>query len=348
VLLFIAAILTAATGADLGVAAGTAAAASTAESLAAHGEYASAIAIDEQLAVRTGPLFLINPAAAGEASRAAEDTVMAWAAALGREGDVDEAVILYRSVTASSLRRDALEALAALLFKTATADAAQAQYTNAILRLQEIGALAPATPGGVLAAKQLPIDQAGEAGVLVTAGRATDAVAILDTVVREHSAQAKRTADSLFPSALLAAGEEDLVHDSYQEALAALHQLAAGFSSSAEAVLAQEMLAAPQTVSGTLVTRAGSPVSDRVRLSSNYKAQPGGMYQTTGPFYTVTADASGDFSISNVPIGGPYVLEVYSDGNWTTMINPNTNQPAEPVSVTPLVPVELTFVVLPS
>jgi hypothetical protein len=42
------------------------------------------------------------------------------------------------------------------------------------------------------------------------------------------------------------------------------------------------------------------------------------------------------------------VLEVYADGNWTTQINPTTNQPADPVMVTPLVPVDLTFVVLSS
>ena len=63
---------------------------------------------------------------------------MAWAAALGREGQVDSAVALYRTVTAPALRGSALDALAALLLKTATQDAAQAQYPLAIERLQEI------------------------------------------------------------------------------------------------------------------------------------------------------------------------------------------------------------------
>jgi hypothetical protein len=39
---------------------------------------------------------------------------------------------------------------------------------------------------------------------------------------------------------------------------------------------------------------------------------------------------------------------VFANGNWTTLINPSTNQPANPVMVTALVPVDLTFVVLPS
>jgi hypothetical protein len=348
VLLVIGGIATAATGVVVGAAAGTAAAAATASTLAAAGDYAGAIAIDQGIEARTGPLYIIDAGAAGTAATAAQQTVMAWAAALGRAGKVDQAVALYRSVTAASLRKRALDALAALLDKTAASDAASTRYPSAILRLLEIGRLAPATPDGVQAARQLPIDQAGEAGVLVTAGRAADAVVILNTVVKEHSAQATRTADSLFPAALLAAGEEDLAHDYYREALGELQQLVTGFPASAEAAQADAMLAAPATVSGTLVTHSGSPVSGRVRLSSNYKSEPGGMYQTSPPFYFTTADAAGDFTFTGVPIGGPYVLEVFSGGSWTTLINPSTNQPANPVTVTSLIPIDLTFVVLPS
>jgi tetratricopeptide (TPR) repeat protein len=348
VLLLIAAVVMAATGAVLGTASGTAASASTAAALAAHGNYANAIAVDGEIAQRTGPLHVIDSTGAGNATRAAEETVMAWAAALGREGQVDSAVALYRTVTAPALRGSALDALAALLLKTATQDAAQAQYPLAIERLQEITRLAPATPSGRQVSHLLHIEQAGEAGLLITAGRAGDAVAMLNTVVAEHSAQATKTADSLFPSALLAAGEEDLGRDGYLEAVSAFDQLVTAFPSSAEAALAQSMLAAPQTVTGTLVTHVGMPISDKVRLSSNYKSEPGGMYQTSGPFYSTTADASGDFSFSDIPVGGPYVLEVFSGGNWTTLINPNTNEPADPVMVAPLVPVDLTFVVLSS
>jgi hypothetical protein len=348
VALVIAGIVIGTAGAAVGMASGTEAATSTAATLADRGFYAQSIALDDEIAGRTGPLYVVDEGAAADALHAAEQTVMAWAAYLGRKGEVDSAVALYRAVTAPALRKPALDALAALLVKTSTADAAQAQYVNAISRLEEIRSLAPATPGAVQVARLLPIDQAGEAGVLISAGRADDAVTILDTVVRERSPQATRTADSLFPSALLAAGEEDLAHDAYLEALAAIDQLVTTFPSSAEAALGQAILEAPQTVTGTLVTHLGLPISDKVRLSSKYKAEPGGMYQTSGPFYSTTADASGDFSLSNVPVGGPYVLEVYADGNWTTQINPTTNQPADPVMVTPLVPVDLTFVVLSS
>lgn len=348
VALVIAGVVSGTAGAAVGMASGTAAATTTAATLADRGFYAQSIAIDEEIAGRTGPLYVVDEGAAADALRAAEQTVMAWAAYLGRKGEVDSAVALYRTVSAPALRRPALDAMAALLLKTSTADAAQAEYPSAISRLLEISILAPSSPGGVQVARLLPVDQAGEAGVLISTGRAADAVTILDTVVRERSAQATRTADSLFPSALLAAGEQDLAHDAYLEARSAIDQLVTTFPSSAEAALGQAMLVAPQSVTGTLVTHLGLPISDRVRLSSNYKAEPGGMYQTTGPFYSTTADASGDFSLSHVPVGGPYVLEVYADGNWTTLINPTTNEPADPVTVTPLVPVDLTLVVLSS
>jgi hypothetical protein len=340
-------ILAAAGGITLGATTSTSSSSSTASSLAADGQYAKAIAIDEAIAGRGGPLAALNPGAAGAARTAAQQTVMAWAAALGRTGRVDVAVSLYRSVTAPSLRKRALDALAALLLATATADARQGQYPNAIQRLTEIAAIAPATPAGVQAKRELPVDQAGEAGALVTAGRAADAVALLQTVLTEASAAATTTAMNLLPAALLAAGQQDLAHDSYQEAVQTLQQLVSSFPSTPEAVEAGAMLHAPQVVSGTLVMHSGAPISARVRLSSNYRTEPGGMYQTTAPFYYATADSSGDFSFSSVPVGGPpYVLEVLSNGNWTTLINPNTNKPANPVKMSPLVPFDLTFVVL--
>ncbi|MHB8489569.1 MAG: hypothetical protein ACYDC4_10345 [Candidatus Dormibacteria bacterium] len=347
VVLVIGSILAAAIGVKAGAASGTSSSSSTAARLAAAGQYAHAIAIDEAIAGRGGPLDALDPGAAAAAATDAQMTVMAWAASLGRKGSVDVAVSLYRSVTAPSLRRQALDALAALLLRTATADAGEAQYPNAIQRLLEIGTLAPATPAGMQAARQLPADQTGEAALLVTAGRGADAVAILGTVLKEGSAQATRMADGLLPSALLAAGEEALVRDSYHEAVSALEQLVATFPNSAEASHAVAMLEAPQVVTGTLVTHSGAAVSARVRLSSHYRAEPGGMYQTSAPFYYATADGAGDFSFSGVPVGG-YVLEVLSAGNWTTLIDPTSNQPANPVKVTAMVPFDMTFVVLPS
>ena len=92
-------------GAAVGMASGTAAATSTAATLADRGFYAQSIAIDEEIAGRTGPLYVVDEGAAADALHAAEQTVMAWAAYLGRKGEVDSAVALYRTVTAPALAK---------------------------------------------------------------------------------------------------------------------------------------------------------------------------------------------------------------------------------------------------
>lgn len=345
--LVIAVLLVAMAGVALGAGASTASAASKAAQLEAAGDFAAAIAVDEVIEGRSGPLFILDSSAASAASVAGEQTLLAWAKALGREGRVDEAVVLYRSVSERSLRPAATAALAALLYASSTSDAAHAAYPAAIARLEEIIALAPGTATGMQALRQLPIDRAGEARVLIASGHAADALTILDEVVDEGSAAATATAVSLYPAALLIAGQEEIAQLSYREAVVDLQRLVAKFPGTAQALQAQAILTAPVPVSGTLVARSGAPESGPVRLSTNYKAEPGGTYKTSGPFITGTADSSGDFTFGSVPVGGPYVLEFFSQGNWTTLIDPTTGQPSHPVRVTALVPVDLTFVVLP-
>ena len=335
-----------------GVAAGasgaTSAAASSAARLVASGDFGRALALDEEISERTGPLYAFDGSAATHAVSAGERTLLAWAAALGRAGNVDAAVALYRSERAPSFRREATDALGALLLETAAADAARGAYPSAILRLEELERLAAGTPAALQAERELPVDQAGAARMLITQGRPADAVAALDAVVKEGSAEAIRTADSIYPTALLAAAKAAITDRADKEALEDLQRVVSSFPQSAQAAGARALLSAPQTVSGTLVNATGSAIAGPVRLSTHYTAEPGGMYQTSGPFFHATADDSGDFIFSAVPIGGPYVLEVFTGGNWTTLIDPTTHQPAHPVTVTSLIPVDLTFVVLPS
>lgn len=335
-------------GVAAGAAGATSAAASTASRLVAAGDFGRAIAIDEQIAERTGPLYVFDSSAAADAVNAGERTLLAWAAALGRAGDIDAAVALYRSERASSLRVEATNALGALLLKASAADAARGAYPSAILRLEQVEQLARGTAAALQAERQLPVDQAGAARMLIAGGYAADAVATLDAVVKEGSAEGIRTADSIFPTALLAAAKEAITDRSDKEALEDLQRVVSSFPGSAQAAQARALLTAPQTVSGTLVNSTGSAIAGPVRLSTHYTAEQGGMYQTSGPFFHSTADASGDFIFTGVPIGGPYVLEVFTGGNWTTLIDPTTHQPAHPVTVTALIPVDLTFVVLPS
>jgi tetratricopeptide (TPR) repeat protein len=341
-------LLSAALGVAAGAAGATAAAVSAAAHLEAGGDYARAIALDEVIEGRTGLPFVLDPSAATDAARTEELTLLDWAKAVGREGRIDEAVAIYRSVSPGPLHTRATEALAVLLYTSSTQDAARGAYPTAILRLEQIVTLAPGTADGKLAQGQLPFYQAGEARQLLAAGRGADSVAVLDAIVAEGSAQATKTADSLFPSALLVAGQEEVAQQSYKEALVDLRRLMAQFPGTAQASQALAMLSAPVPVSGTLVARNGTPAPGPVRLSTHYTAEPGGTYRTSGPFYYSTANAAGDFTFNAIPVGGPYILEVFTGGNWTTLINPSSGQPAHPVKVSALVPVDLTFVVLPS
>jgi tetratricopeptide (TPR) repeat protein len=346
--LVIGALITVAFGTAAGAAGATAAAVSTAARLEASGDFARAIAIDETIEGRSGLPFVFDSSAAADAARTEELTLLAWARALGRAGRIDEAVALYRSVTAGPVRSRATDALAVLLYTSSVREAGRGAYRSAILRLEQVIALAPRTADGKLAVRQLPFYQAGEARQLLAAGRAADAVAALDTIAAEGSPQATQTAESLYPPALLVAGQEAVAQQSYKEALVYLRRLVAQFPGTAQASQALAMLSAPVPVSGTLVSRSGTPASGPVRLSTHYTAEPGGTYRTSGPFYYSTSDAAGDFIFKAVPVGGPYILEVFTGGNWTTLINPGNGQPAHPVRVTALVPVDLTFVVLPS
>jgi len=119
---------------------------------------------------RTGLQFVLDPSAATDAARAEELTLLAWAKAVGREGRIDEAVALYRSVSPGPLHTRATEALAALLYTSSTHDAARGAHPTAILRLEQIVTLAPGTAHGRLAQQQLPFYQAGEARQLLPRG----------------------------------------------------------------------------------------------------------------------------------------------------------------------------------
>jgi tetratricopeptide (TPR) repeat protein len=346
--LVIGGLLCAALGAAAGAAGATAAAVSAAAHLEAGGQYPQAIALDEVIKERSGLPFLLDASAATDAAHTEELTLLAWATSLGRAGRIDEAVAVYRSVPRGPLHTRATDALAVLLYTASTQDAARGAYPTAILRLEQIVALAPTTADGKLAQRQLPFYQAGLARQLLQAGHGADSVAVLDAIVAAGSTQATKTADSLYPPALLVAGQEAVAQQSYKEALIDLRRLVVRFPGTAQAAQALTMLSAPVHVSGTLVTRNGTPAPGPVRLSTHYTAESGGTYRTSGPFYYSTADAAGDFTFSAIPVGGPYILEVFTGGNWTTLINPNSGQPAHPVKVSDLVPVDLTFVVLPS
>lgn len=341
----LAAIALAALGVGGGASSSTADAAAKTADLASNGRYGQAIAIDNAIATRTGPMYVLDRTDVQNSTLNAERTMLAWAEALDRAGHVDQAVALAGLTTDPRLASASDQERASLLLEAAKADAARGDFATALQRLNEILSLG-LTSAASEVARLAPQYEVDEATKLTVSGRGADAVALLDTA-GQQGPSGRAAADAVMPAALLAAGEEALAQGSYREAVTDLKRLVSGYPDSVQAQPANALLGAPQPVTGALVDKHGKPINADVRLSSHFVQQPGG-YVTSGPFYYSTADRNGDFRFDAIPQGGPYVLEVFINGNWMTFVDPSTGQPANPVNVTPLVPVDLTIVELPS
>jgi len=346
VLLLLVAAAIAYVGAAAGMASATADAADRAAAMTRQGQYAQAIALEYRIAALGGPLQFLDRSDVTAAPREAGRSMLAWATALASAGNVDSAVALIGSVTDPSLATQASRERASLLLQAATLAAQRGDYVTAVQRAQQLMASDSGSPQSVAVGALLPDYEVGEAAALVATGHGSDAVAILDAVMAGAPAEANAKAEAAYPAALLSAGREQLATNSYIEARATLQRLVSQYPRSAEAQRARPLLSAGQPVSGTLVDRSGHPIAGRVRLSSHFTALPG-AYFTSGPFFYSSADARGDFLFSSVPVGGPYVLEVFHNGGWTTLVDPGSGQPADPVTVKPLEPAALAFIVLP-
>ena len=346
----IAALALAATGLVLlsvagGAARSTADAATGAAGLAERGRYGASIAVDNVIAKRDGPLFLLDRGDVKAAGLNAGRTMLAWAVAVDRQGKVDQAVAMAGTVTEPELAPSADQERGQLLLEAARADAGRGDYATALEHLDEITGLGIA---GTIAGEVAQIEpqyEIGEASALVGFGDGVNAVALLDAASQTGAAGAAAAAPA-YPHALLLAGMQLIAQQSDREAVTQLQRLVSTFGATAEARQARSLLRAPEPVTGTLVDRSGNPLSGQVRLSSHFYNESNG-YLTTGPFYYSYADANGDFRFESVPQGGPYVLEVFRGGDWMTFIDPNTGQPANPVSVTPLTPVDLAYITVP-
>jgi hypothetical protein len=317
---------------------------SAAATALAGGDPAQAVSLDEAVAGRSGFLMLFDPGASSAAEHDAQVARIAWARKLAASGDVDTAVAVLTVVREPSLLAEAAQARAQLLIDAASSATKSGHAELALRRLDQAAQGPPPSSLVQTIAAMRATDEVSAAAELVAGNRAADAVALLDDAAAHGGAAAAARA---YPSTLLAAGRSEIASLDYQEAAATLQRLVASFGSSSPARTARGLLRAPQLVSGTLVDAAGHGAAGRVRLSTHFTQLSGG-YSTSGPFYYGTSDANGDFTIGGVPVGGPYVLEYFRGGGWMTLIDPRTDQPANPVTVKPLQPQDLTFIVLPA
>ena len=332
-------------GIEIGARAGIDSALNAATAAQAAGDFASAVSLDNAVAAARGPLYLASGGRIGGAATASQSAELAWASALAAQGQPDQALTLLAGVTDPTLATKAQAARAAILLTAARAASQAGRHTEALARLVAIGS------GGVPAASRAQANalQPGyeiAAAQQLTGSQAADAVVLLDDVVAHSSGASVAAANAQLPTTLLIAAEQSLAARATAEADQFLLRITTSFQSSPAAQQAQQLLRSPQLVSGTLTHHDGSPIAGSVRLSSRFR-QVGRGYITFGPFYYGTANPSGDFSIAQVPVGGPYYLEVYNGGNWTTLIDPNTGGPADPVNVSSVQPVDLGIIVLP-
>jgi hypothetical protein len=306
---------------------------------------ARAVSLDEAVAGRSGLLMLLDPGASSSAEHDAQVARVAWARQLAAAGNVDAAMAVLAQVSQPALLGQAAQTRTQILINAAAADVVAGHAQLALQRLKEAGM--GSLPGATiqLLAQLRAADEVKAAAELVAANHAPDALALLDDAAAHGAAAA---AAAVYPAALLAAARSEISSADFVEAASTLQRLVKSYGSSAQAGTARALLSAPQPVTGSLVDTAGHGASGRVRLSTHFTQLPGGGYVTNAPFYTGTANGNGDFTIGAVPVGGPYVLEYFRDGNWQTLVDPRTDQPSNPVTVDPLVPEDLTFIVLPA
>jgi hypothetical protein len=337
-------------GLELGSVTAVARAQSQARDLRDQGRYDQAIAVYRSLEQQGRPYLIVGRGPIDSAAVEAGRTVLDWAAALDKQGKAADALALLENAESAQgillPQPDTARAHADIALRSAEAEAKAGHWDVALHRLDQ---LRDGSPPADLAAKGealRPGYALQAARTLLDSGRAAEAVLALDDVIRRAAnAPEGSQAQALLPRALLAAGQQALDAHDQAQALTLLQRLVADFGATSQARQARILLRAPQSVTGTVV-RGSSPVPHlQLRLGSHFR-QVGTAYQTSGPYYYTTTDSRGDFTIGDVPVGGPYVVELLEEGSWTTTVGPDG--PAYQFSVQPLTPVDLAFVVLPS
>jgi tetratricopeptide (TPR) repeat protein len=308
--------------------------------------YDRAVAVYRAVAAKTGPLYLLARTRVDAADVDAQRTLLDWARALAATGRVDDALAAVAQVTDPALVPERQREAAEIALADARTQSAAGHFDVALRRLDAVLAGLPPPDLASQAQALHPACALGAAQLLLQRGEAAGAVTALDDLIAAVPASAEAArALALLPDAVLAAGRQAIAHHDEAVALRDLNRILARFPGSPQARTAQELLAAPQPVQGTLVRHDGGPVAGaQVRLGSHYRAVYGG-YETQPPYYVSRTNDHGDFSFGGVPLG-EYVVEVQQGDGWTTILTPE-GQPAYRVAVESLTPVDLAFVVVP-
>lgn len=339
--------LGAAAGVLLGARSADREAARTAQAALDRGDFATALGIDRALASRGGPLHLLGRADIAAASANAQQAQLRWAEALARSGETDRALAELAGVTDPALRDDGRAARALALLDGSKRSAAAGHFDVALARLDELAAGGGPAPVLAEGTALRPADLIGWSAALLAAGRPNDAVSALDHAIGSGQPEATTRARAALPAALLASGRADLDARDSLNSRNELTRLIKDFPSSSEARVASDILDRGLSVTGTLVDRNGVPESTAVRIGTNFRQLPGG-YGTSPPYRSTRSDRNGDFLFTEVPAGGPYVLEFQRNGGWSTVIDSRSGGPGAQLTLTALDPGDFGFVVVPT
>ena len=297
---------------------------------------ARAAALYQLIARQDGWLAVLDHSDLSAAPGLAQEALLQEATQLSQQGNFEKALVAAGQVTQPSLHAQATQLKQSLALAGATALLRKGDYARALSMLSVPGV------SGDQANSVRAQASVGVAKQLVAQDQAIDALPLLSPLAATNA-----DASAEYEVALWSAANSSIKALDFASANSDLNTLISQFPSSVHAASARRLLTAPQSVVGTLADHAGNPVTAKVRLSSRFSNLSDGSYQTFGPFYYGNSDANGDFSISSVPVGGPYILEEFRNGGWTTLIDPSTGRPGDPAQVTPLAPADLAFIVLP-
>jgi hypothetical protein len=323
---------------------------SQAQDVRGHGDFLQAVAIYRVLEEKGGGVLLLAHGAVSAAPTDAGRTVVDWAGALDKAGHADQALALLDNAESLSgvvlPEPDTARARADIALRSATAEAAAGHWDVALHRRDQLREGSPPADLAAQGEKLRPSYALKAAQQLLETGHGEQAVTALDDVVHQAGSSPEAAqAQGLMPRALLTAGQENLDAHDQSRALADLQRLVSDFGTTAQARQARVLLRSPESVTGTVV-RGSTPVAHlQLRLGSHF-TQVGSGYRTSGPYYYTTTDSRGDFTVDSVPVGGPYVVELFEASGWTTTVGPDG--PAYEFTVQPLTPVDLAFIVLPA
>jgi tetratricopeptide (TPR) repeat protein len=317
------------------------------QSLENQQQYSQAIA-----AYQTALSVAGNPAArlilgdqADKAGAALARTHYEWGKQLQAQGNFSDAQDQFTATISSGLADWVTQgnaALAQLLLAWGDSLVQQKQFLQAIQKYRQVQDYD--TPGTLRTQTAAALAKAyyGYAGNYAANHDYANALSWYQDLVKNYpdSPQAKQALANDIPQTLYNGALADVSQQRYQQARDGMNQILTQYATTKWAAQAKAAMAAPQPLTGRLITSAGAPVPYRLlRISTKWVIVAPHTYDDYGgQHFTTTTDANGNFSLM-VPPGQNYLVTWWdpSRGTFvTTFINDTV--PVNQITINPLEP----------